>query len=69
MSKKVEEKPLQEKSLDELTDQEKADLTEHTMKILQQKIDPKMQQVLDTLDELLNDKTFLENFRERILKD
>ena len=39
------------------------------MKILQQKIDPKMQQVLDTLDELLNDKTFLENFRERILKD
>jgi|ETNvirnome_2_300_1030623.scaffolds.fasta_scaffold21804_2 hypothetical protein len=67
--KKVEEKPLYEKDLDELTDQEKTDLTEQTMKILRQEADPKIKQALETLNELLNNATFLENFKERIFKD
>ncbi|HIK80563.1 MAG TPA: hypothetical protein EYF94_06455 [Porticoccaceae bacterium] len=69
MSEKIEEKPIHEKSLDELTDQEQEDLTKQAMGILQQETDPKIKQVLDTLNELLNDTTFLENFRERIFKD
>jgi hypothetical protein len=67
--KKVEEKPLYEKDLNELTDQEKTDLTEQTMKILRQEADPKIKQALETLNELLNNATFLENFKERIFKD
>lgn len=69
MSKEDKTKTMREKSLDELTDNEKADLSEEAKKILGTDLYPQLQKALDVLKNAFNDEAVMEKLKERILKE
>ena len=69
MSKEDKTKTMREKSLDDLTDNEKADLSEEAKKILGTDLYPQLQKALDVLKNAFNDEAVMEKLKERILKE
>ena len=64
-----EEKTTRQKNIDELTDNEKADLTEEAKKILGTNLYPEIQQALEVLHNFIEDPEVMEKLRERILSE